>query len=296
MSPPGSKPLKGLSLPVNIDKDKLKILDMSGHHPQSLDAQNFYPRADKPISFMSRSSDIFFPYQGQGQHQNFEASQTGSMFFARNTYASSKNVNYGVSGKSIHQEFVQSEMRRSGQSWNGNPVDRARSNVTITPKVKKRKNNRIFINGRDTIEVDPDLSHKFVPKVIPPETTRAHKTSRNFYFDKDLQSGSHLDAASFRKGGLLMNKRKLMQDQKIETSDGSGCNLNDSRMFQTTRYGNQTTTNLQHVKNNTRVGAMPPEIERMITDTHQNQQRMNILNTKVFDLSSGGMRISNTQR
>jgi hypothetical protein len=117
-----------------------------------------------------------------------------------------------VTGKSINQEFLKSEMRRSGRSWNGNPVDRARSNVTITPKLKKRKNNRIFINGRDTIGVDPDLSHKFVPKVIPPETSRAHKTCRNFYFDKDLQSGSHLDAASFKKGGLLMNKRKLTQD------------------------------------------------------------------------------------
>jgi hypothetical protein len=114
-----------------------------------------------------------------------------------------------VTGKSINQEFVESEMRRSGQFWNGNPVDRARSNVTITPKLKKRKNNRIFINGRDTIGVDPDLSHKFVPKVILPETSRAHKTCRNFYFDKDLQSWSHLDAASIKKGGLLMNKRKL---------------------------------------------------------------------------------------
>jgi hypothetical protein len=107
-------------------------------------------------------------------------------------------VNHEVTGKSIHQEFEESEMRRSGQSWNGNPVDRAKRNLPIAPKVKKRKNNRIFINGRDTIEVDPDLSHKFVPNVIPPETTNAHKTSRNFYFDKDLDSGSNKDLASFK--------------------------------------------------------------------------------------------------
>jgi hypothetical protein len=81
MSPPGSKPLKELILLVIIDGAKLKIIGISGHHPQNLDAQNFYPRADKPIAFIRRSSDKSFPYQGQGQHQNIESSQTGSMFF-----------------------------------------------------------------------------------------------------------------------------------------------------------------------------------------------------------------------
>jgi hypothetical protein len=50
-----------------------------------------------------------------------------------------------------------------------------------------------------------------------------------------------------------MNKRKLMQDQKTETIDVSGYNLGDSKMFQTTRYGNQTTSTLQHVKGNTSI-------------------------------------------
>jgi hypothetical protein len=185
---------------------------MTGHQAQSLDARNFYPRSDKPISFISRTSDKFFPNQGQGQYHNFESSLSGSNFFARNPYASSGNMNYEVTGKSIHQELTESEMRKSGQSWMGNAVDRARSHLENTPRDKKRKNTRTFINGRDIIEIDPDLSHKFVPKVIPPESTHAHKTFRNFYFDKDLHSGSHLDAASFKKGGLLMNKRKFKLD------------------------------------------------------------------------------------
>jgi hypothetical protein len=185
---------------------------MTGHQAQSLDARNFYPRSDKPISFISRTSDEFFPYQGQGQHHNLDSNQTGSMFFAPNPYMSSGNMNYEVTGKSIHQEFTETEMKKSGQSWMGNAVDRARSHLENPQRVKKRKNTRIFINGRDIIEIDPDLSHKFVLKVIPPETTHAHKTFRNIYFDKKLHSGSHLDAASFRKGGLLMNKRKLVLD------------------------------------------------------------------------------------
>jgi hypothetical protein len=53
---------------------------------------------------------------------------------------------------------------------------------------------------------------------------------------------------------------------------------------------------LQHVKVNSSFGGMPPEIQKMITGGQQNHQRMNILNTKVFDLGSGGMRICNTQR